>query len=69
MPAKRSKTGRRKTGKITVSMRFSPRTRAMLDAAAEQFELDSVSAYVEEAVLERLERDKIIGPSLKRKKS
>jgi hypothetical protein len=69
MPPRRSKTGRRKTGKITVSMRFSPKTRAMLAAAAEQFELDSVSAYVEEAVLERLERDKITGQSLKRKKS
>jgi predicted transcriptional regulator len=57
--SKWSKTGRRKTGKITVSVRLSPETKALLDKAAEQFRLDSFSAYVEEAVLERLKRDKI----------
>jgi hypothetical protein len=67
--SKRSKTGRRKTGKITVSVRLSPETKALLDKATEQFGLDSFSAYVEEALLERLERDKITDQPLKRKKS
>jgi predicted transcriptional regulator len=53
------KTGRRKTGKITVSVRLSPETKAMLDRAAEQFDLDSVSLYVEEAIRQRLKRDKV----------
>ena len=53
------KIGRRKTGKITVSVRLSPETKAMLDRAAEQFDLDSFSLYVEEAIRQRLKRDKI----------
>jgi hypothetical protein len=67
--SKWSKTGRRKTGKITVSVRLSPQTKALLDKATEQLSLDSFSAYVEKAVLERLERDEITGQLLKRKKS
>lgn len=58
--SKPAKAGRRKTGKITVSVRLSPQTKALLEKAAERFRLDSVSAYVEEAVLDRLKRDKII---------
>jgi predicted transcriptional regulator len=64
-----SQVGRRKTGKITVSVRLSPETKALLDKAAEQFGLDSFSAYAEEAILERLERDEITSGPLKRKKS
>jgi hypothetical protein len=56
---KRSKAGRRKTGKISVTVRLSPETKAMLDRATEQFGLDSFSVYVEEAILQRLKRDKI----------
>jgi predicted transcriptional regulator len=57
--SKRPKAGRRKTGKISITVRLSPETRTLLDKAAEQLELDSVSLYVEEAVRQRLKRDKI----------
>lgn len=57
--SKPAKTCRRKTGKITVTVRLSPETKAMLDRAAEQLNLDSFSAYVEEAILQRIKRDKI----------
>jgi len=53
------KTGRRKTGKISVTVRLSPETKAMVDRAAEQFGLDSFSVYIEEAIRQRLKRDKI----------
>jgi predicted transcriptional regulator len=56
---KRSKAGRRKTRKISVTIRLSPETRMLLDRVAEQLDLDSVSAYVEEAIRQRLKRDKI----------
>jgi len=39
---------------------MSPKTKALLDKVTEQLGLDSFSAYVEEAVLERLKRDEII---------
>ena len=52
--------GRRKTSKISVTIRLSPETRMLLDRAAEQFDLDSVSLYVEEAIRQRLKRDKIL---------
>jgi hypothetical protein len=58
--SKQGKVARRKTGKITVSVRMSPKTKALLDKVTEQLGLDSFSAYVEEAVLERLKRDEII---------
>jgi hypothetical protein len=58
--SKQDKIARRKTGKITVSVRISPKTKALLDNATEQLGLDSFSACVEQAVLERLKRDKII---------
>jgi hypothetical protein len=67
--SKRPKIARRKTGKISITVRLLPQTRALLDKATEQFGLDSFSSYVEKAVLERLERDEITGQSLKRKKS
>jgi hypothetical protein len=57
--SKRSKVGRRKTGKITVSVRLSPETKALLDQATQQLGLDSFSRYAEEAILQRLKRDKI----------
>jgi hypothetical protein len=57
--SKRPKIARRKTGKISVTVRMSPETRVLLDKAAEQFGLDSFSAYVEKAVLEQVKRDKI----------
>jgi predicted transcriptional regulator len=56
------KIGRRKTGKITVSVRLSPETKALLDRATEQLGLDSFSVYVEEAIRQRLKRDKIQPP-------
>jgi hypothetical protein len=61
MPRKSTppKTGRRKTGKLTVSVRLSPETKALLDKATAQLGLDSFSLYVEEAIRQRLKRDKI----------
>jgi hypothetical protein len=56
--SKRSKAGRRKTGKISVTVRMSPETKAMLEKATEELGLDSFSALVEEAILERLKRNK-----------
>jgi len=56
---KRPKAGRRKTGKISVTVRLSPETRTLLDRAAEQLGLDSFSVYIEEAIRQRLKRDKI----------
>jgi uncharacterized protein (DUF1778 family) len=56
---KRPKAGRRKTGKISITVRLSPETRTLLDKAAEQLGLDSVSVYVEEAIRQRLKRDKV----------
>jgi hypothetical protein len=67
--SKRPKIARRKTGKISITVRMSPQTRAILDRAAEQLGLDSFSAYVEKAVLEQVKRDKITNQPLKRKKS
>jgi predicted transcriptional regulator len=66
---KQPKIARRRTGKITISLRLSPETKARLDKAAAHFELDSFSAYAEQAILERLERDKITNQPLQRKKS
>jgi hypothetical protein len=57
--SKPSKTGRRKTGKISVTVRLSPETKALVDSATEQFSLDSFSVYIEEAIRQRLRRDKI----------
>jgi predicted transcriptional regulator len=56
---KRPKAGRRKTGKISVTVRLSPETKTMVDRATEQFGLDSFSVYIEEAIRQRLKRDKI----------
>ena len=57
--SKPSKTGRRKTGKISVTVRLSPETKTMVDRATEEFGLDSFSVYIEEAIRQRLKRDKI----------
>jgi hypothetical protein len=67
--SKPAKRGRRKTNKITVSVRMSPQTKVMLDKVTEELGLDSVSAYVEAAILKQLEHDKIPNLPLKRKKS
>jgi hypothetical protein len=53
------KVGRRKTGKMTVSVRISPQTKARLDQAVEQLELDSFSDYVETALKTQFRRDGI----------
>jgi hypothetical protein len=55
-PAKR---GRRKTGRISVNVRMAPQTKALLDQATLQLGLDSFSSYIEQAILERLQRDKL----------
>jgi len=57
--SKPAKTGRRKTGKISITVRLSPETKAMVDRATEQFDLDSFSVYIEESIKQRLKRDKI----------
>jgi len=56
---KRPKAGRRKTGKISVTVRLSPETKGMVDSSTEKFGLDSFSVYIEEAIRQRLKRDKI----------
>ena len=59
-----------KQGKITASVRMSPKTKALLDKATEELGLDSFSAYVEKAILEQLKRDRLFPKFLgKRKKS
>jgi hypothetical protein len=42
---------------------MSPETKALLDQATEQLGLDSFSSYVEEAILEKLQRDRLFPQS------
>ena len=57
-PSKRT-PGRRKTGKVNAIFRLSPETRARLDRAVEQFNLPTVSGYAEQAILDKLRKDKV----------
>jgi len=46
-----------------IIVRMSPETKALLDQATEQLGLDSFSSYVEEAILEKLQRDRLFPQS------
>jgi hypothetical protein len=56
---KKTKPGRRSTGKITVVVRFQRETKRRAEKAVEKFNLDSPSAYIENAVLAQLKKDGI----------
>jgi hypothetical protein len=66
---KKRKPGRRKTGKITITLRVFPTTKRLLAKAA-RLSKRQISDYAEEALLDRLKADgHITGAILKTEES
>jgi hypothetical protein len=57
--AAKSPKGRKKTGKVTITLRFYRETKDLLQKAAIETRASSLSEYAERAVLAQVKRDKI----------
>jgi uncharacterized protein (DUF1778 family) len=58
MDAKKKKPGRRKIGRVTVTLRLFPSTKRLLRKAA-RIAKKQISDYAEETILERIKRESI----------
>jgi hypothetical protein len=59
MTIEAKKVGRHKTGKMTVAIRLSPRTKAQLDRATVHLGVGAKSLYVEQALIDKFKRDRV----------
>ena len=57
--AAKTPKGRKKTGKVTITLRFFQETKDLLQKAATQTRASSLSEYAERAILAQVKKDKV----------